>query len=369
MKEMPEFLVHDLVVMEDVCNGHCQYCLTGSSKLKSQHLDLMQQNTLTFHMGKLLLDENSYSDNSPMQYNLDRIVDIFDQKKPHILKISGGEILLTKNILSFVKKHQLRFKRIQILTNGTLLNEELLKQIKGISNASLQISMDGHLLEMNRYRNQDERVQERLCDMLRACHSLDIPVEINCVLTNANLHMLHRFAEFLQPYTNVLLLPYPVRGPLREPFYPGVEQLEGLYRLLDRFDDYRSILPPRAYLMELEYFLVNGINRLPCSIPSIIYQIFDDGDLTPCPNIWFKKLGNVIQDSSQEVLKKLNHDPIYHLMQRKSRILTECKMCFTPWEILNLFLIGKISMEELSRIHLFNHPESLCLLQSRAVSH
>lgn len=361
---MRRYLVNDLVAMEDVCNAKCSYCITGSSNFKDKHHLGYYEDKLEFNLEKLLDDENSYRDGKQLKERLDRVTEILkEETQPLILKLSGGEIFLIKGIEEFIKQQAPFYKRIQVLTNGTLLNKHLLKTFSEIPNFSLQISIDGHTLALNRLRTKSESLQKKICKVLELCHDYQIKLEINCVLTSTNVEGIYDFANYLKKYDNVLLLPYAVRGKFRERFFPKQNQLGALKRVTDNYEQFESILPPKVYLEELLSFLQTGERKMGCHLPGMIYQSFDDGIISPCPNIWYKSLGNILEDKKR-TLANLKDDPFYDLLNRENVVLEQCKKCFTPWDLLNLFCKGKIDLSELSNIYLYSDPDILAYLEN-----
>lgn len=343
------FLVNDLVVYEDVCNSRCTYCITSTSDLKEKH--------------KLMVNKNTY-DNESLMARLDQITEaLFNKTGARILKVSGGEIFLVKNILKFIEKHGCSYKRIQILTNGLLLNEELVENLSKIQNVCVQISIDGHTMEMNRYRVEKQKLQDKILSGLRLCQVYNIPVEINCVLTDANTDKIYTFAEYLTQYDHVILQPFPIRGTLRDKFYPKEEQIKAIEILIENYSKYEHVLLSRVYYEKLYEFMTRGKGTERCYIPFMIYQAFDDGVLTPCPNIWFKSLGNILYNE-EETLDKLNTDSFYTVLKRSKHLLLQCQNCFTPWEILNLYLHEKVTIEDIRKIYLFNDPEIIKYLEN-----
>ena len=364
MTVMHRYLVNDLVAMEDVCNTNCSYCITGSSNFKDKHNLGSYEEKLEFNLDKLLDDENSYREGKQLKARLDQVTEILNARtKPLILKISGGEIFLIKGIEEFIKRQAPLYKRIQVLTNGTLLNNKLLKTFSQIPNLTLQISIDGHTLELNQLRVKAAGLQKKICKTLELCHEYQIKLEINCVLTDNNIEGLYDFVNYLKGYDNVLLLPYPVRGKFREKFFPKQNQLGTIKKVLDDYEQFKNILPPKVYLEELLNFLQTGERNTGCQIPNMIYQSFDDGIISPCPNIWYKSLGNILEDEDKTI-SKIKEDPFYHLLNRENMVLEQCKNCFTPWDILNLFLKGKITTSELSQIYLYNDQEIINYLEN-----
>lgn len=360
-----KYLVNDLVVMEDVCNANCQYCLTSGSEFKEKHHLNMADDKPEFHLDKLKLEENIYRDGSRLKDNLKQLLDHLDRAiSPYILKISGGEIFLVKGIMDFIREAATKYKRIQILTNGTLLTDEIIRELSKINNLSMQISLDGHAPELNRYRSSSTKVLQRIKENIRKCCVAGLNTEINCVLTDTNIEGIYSFAEYLSRYENVLFLPYPVRGPYIDKFIPAKTQLGELKRLIEDYTRFQCILPPRMYFEELYRYLQTGIIGSPCLVPQMILQSFDDGIISPCPNVWFISLGNMLKEEAQTIGKIERGQLPKIVMKRRSRV-KECTNCFTPWEIINLYLRNKISDGELSAIFLYNDESILRFLKER----
>lgn len=336
--------INDLVVNEDICNMCCKYCLTGTSEFKDNELTKIKKDSLVYEEG------------SKLQKNMDVVTEsVFNTFGISVLKISGGEILLVKGIIDYIKKQAPKYKKVQLLTNGVLLTPDFLNKLKEIENICLQISIDHHTIKGNEYRTQTlEKLQRILYNLDYAVQS-GIPIEINCVLHDKNTHLLIGFADYLLKYKGyVTLFPFPIRGKNKYDFYPKVNQLFAIEEIIKRYTEYQEILPPKAYLEYLLRFLQIGKREIPCVLPKIVIGSFDDGNITPCANYWFTSLGNVLKEDSQKVFEKVNTDKIYSILMHDRYHPTECTQCFTPWEILNLYAMGKLSIVDLQRLTLYS---------------
>lgn len=338
--------INDFVVKENVCNMHCKYCLTGTSVFKDNKSRKNQEN------GNVML----YTECSELQKNMDIVTEsIFNTLGISVLKVSGGEILLVNGIIDYIRKHAPKYKKVQILTNGVLLKPYFLNQLKEIENVCIQISIDHHTIEGNEYRTSTiDKLNHILKNLDHAVHS-KIPIEINCVLHDKNTHLLSNFADYLMKYKgNIILFPFPVRGENKYNFYPNANQLFGIEKLINQYADYQEILPPKIYLEYLLRFLQNGKREISCIFPKIAIGSFDDGNITPCANYWFTSLGNVLNENPQIVFEKINSDKIYSILTHDRHRPIECTQCFTPWEILNLYAIGKLSVSDLKRLPIYS---------------
>ena len=343
-----KILFVDFVIEEDNCNMACQYCLTGASRFKEKHKNMGIKKRLV------------YEERSELKKQIDTITDILDAHFDiGILKISGGEIFLIKNIVNYIKKYSKKLKTIQILTNGLFIEEDELELFKEMKNVCFQLSLDHHTVAGNFYRSKDKAALARVLYSIEQIVMKGISLEINCVLTDKNTAILEEFARFLMRYKGkkVMLLPFPVRGVNRDGFSPKREQLVGVEKLIHNYDAYQPVLPPKTYLVHLYEFLQTGHRSTDCLLPKCSIGVFNDGIITPCPNYWFSALGSLLEKDPDQVLNKVGADKIYRLLLHKNNGISECDKCFTPWEMLNLYYAGRLSWEELITVPSYQFSE------------
>jgi len=203
-------------------------------------------------------------------------------------------------------------------------------------------------LAQNRYRTASKRLLETVLAAIARMVELSIPIEIYCVLTNANCGTIDSFVDYIceELRGKVYVSIFPVRGSGSSVFAPGSADLSGLSRLLSRYAVYRHVLPPLAFLEEL-YRILGGAKRLSrCYVPLIMFQSFEDGIVTPCPNCWTVKLGNII-DSPQELAASSGSSRVVSLMCETSPFFPFCKRCITDYHAFDLFFSGTIGVEDL----------------------
>src|SRR5579871_4889196 len=136
-------LVHDHVITDFLCNLRCKYCPCEVTLMKRK--------------GDLVVIKDSAfgpAYQEPVSGVLKRshqVVSIVSQKLPAtVLKLSGGEIFLLPEFIDELPELARKYAIVQILTNGTLMNDVVIKSISAINNVHIQISLDGHLIEMNK---------------------------------------------------------------------------------------------------------------------------------------------------------------------------------------------------------------------------
>ena len=341
-----KYLINDFVVAEDICNMNCEYCLTDISEFEEKHKSSEKKSTKKY----------AYLEGEKLKSNIDKISGIIHSSfDTAILKISGGELLLVKGIQEYIAQESKKYKVVQVLTNGLILNDEILKGYKRLGNICLQISIDHHTPMGNMYRTKNINVLNKILENVDKAVKHGIPLEINCVLTDRNTQAITEFADYLLQYkSGVMLFPFPIRGPLRDNFYPKAEDIAGIENLIEHYSKYEGIMAPRIYLEYLYKFLKAGTRDVSCSLPRLAIGTFDDGALTPCPNYWFTSLGNMLEKDAEKVVSKVGTDKVYNLLAANR--LIECKKCFTPWETLNLYMEDILSLDELCRSPLYGFP-------------
>lgn len=345
----PSYLFNDFVVAEDTCNLQCEYCLTQTSQFEKESMECSQENRK--------LSSMTYKEGSEFQENLDNIQHrLLEKVDVAVLKISGGEILMLPKIQDYVLKQAKNYKCVQILTNGVLLNKNMLLKYKEAGNICLQISLDHHTLDGNWYRTKDEKILNRIKDNMDLAYEIGIPIEINCVLTDRNTLRLSSFLDYLTKYDkDVIVYPFPVRGAKKDQYYFKENQLREIQSIIDRYDDYEKILAPKVYMEYLLHFMKTGKRKVKCSLPKIAVGTFEDGTVTPCPNFWFKSLGSLLKEK-QQTAEKIGNHYIYEVLTGDKNPFKECKACFTPWETFNLYSEGIMSYQDLTKSPSYSFP-------------
>ncbi len=350
------FLMNDFIITPDLCNYKCDYCLYKEAP------DWEKNN----NSNRIKTVYDKEGDNKDFFIKTKGILEKYDSIfKTPILRICGGELFYIKDIMSFIEQIHGNYETVQIISNGHFLDDELLSRIKNLNNCILHISLDGHTLELNSRRLKNSAYQDRLINNIKNVIKMGIPLEIATCLTDANTKRYEEMVSYFYGLEgDVLLLPFPVRGEECKEFYPSSEDKEVFSRILSYFDNYKEILPPYKYLERLCSFFNDGRRREGCHIPKAIIQTFHNGDITACCMDWSVKLGNATKDLSSEIADSICNCKMYNLYSLTPPRLASCRTCFTVSEIINLYIDGQISVEDLQKMKLFAGKESLKLVES-----
>jgi MoaA/NifB/PqqE/SkfB family radical SAM enzyme len=354
---MPDSLLgNDLVINEDSCNLSCQYCLTGQSNLKDQHrLQLIFQPP----------QRDTYAPGTELADRIDRVADrLKDRFRLPLLKVTGGEIFLVRGILDFLAEQAPKYEVLVVQTNAVLVRDEHLERFRDWGNVVLQLSLDSHLPYGNSYRTVNDGQHRKLVDAVDRIMRSGIPTEIYTVLNDRSVTELEPFAEWLSGFDPApVFFPFPVRGPDAEDFRVRPEQIGLIERFAKRYEDFRDVLPPAAYLNRLLSFYREGKRTFRCHLPRLVVSSFSDGVVTPCPNIWFTDMGNVLTGATRgrpapepvadrdqagaAVLEKVGETPLYQALLAPRPRLKACHGCFTPWDTLSMYFDDEITLDEL----------------------
>jgi MoaA/NifB/PqqE/SkfB family radical SAM enzyme len=338
-----QMLGNDLVINESSCNLGCSYCLTGQSNLKSSHA------------GKLIFQPpifDYYTETSDLGKRLSMIVERVREKlMPPLLKLTGGEIFIVRGILEFIEKVAPLHSAVIVQTNGLPLSNEKIQRLARLGNITVQISLDASDYVGNSYRVLSPRIHAMVLERIERVVSAGLPLEIYAVLNDRSAPHLSGLVRWCAkfPENAPQLFPFPVRGPDSTAFKVRPDQYHFIDDLQQMLPEFSHILPPKPYLERLSAFYHDGFRSWRCHLPRLVISTFDDGVVTPCPNIWFHQMGKLTDGDWDETLAEVNHTAFYELLLAEKPRLAACKGCFTPWDTLSLYFEDLISLDELCR--------------------
>lgn len=158
------------MVITTGCNFRCRHCfIKGSSYVNDITLDVDKWKEII---------------NKLCNYGLMSVV------------ITGGEPLVYQHLpelLDYINDVGLK---IQLLTNGYLLNDEFIKRISKYRNVSVQVSLDGSNSETNNFQRNMLDAYEKTVSNIRILRKYNISVTIAMVLNKRNIKDLYDNSMF-----------------------------------------------------------------------------------------------------------------------------------------------------------------------------
>lgn len=282
-----------------------------------------------------------------------------------ILKLSGGEITLYPQLVEYVRDVHENYPAVQILTNGYKLTPEQIDAFADMGNIFFQISLDGTRQETNAARTPNGRITEKVLANIDRIVERGMAMEINCVLTSRNTGSFDTLLDDLKGKGDIVVIPRPVRGDGRKLMDFTPEQLVAFREVvLDRYEEYKDILPPKVYLERLVSMMELGARPNKCYVPFFVQGVDNYGNAETCScggNL--PMLGNVL-DNPEDVFEThqsaTNYDP--------SGDHDDCKYCMTQFEIMNLYAEGAITKEEMLKIPSYRYGGVLDQVDKTAAS-
>jgi MoaA/NifB/PqqE/SkfB family radical SAM enzyme len=340
-----QYLMNDFVLQEHVCNLRCDYCLNFENENLKPGKPWQPTERIALKPGEFGWQR--------AHQVLKRCRALADAP---ILRLAGGEVMAIRGALDFIAEVAPDWDRIQILTNATFLTRDI-GRLARIGNLNLCCSLDGHTPELNERRTGNPKWALRIIDGVQAAIEAGVPVEIYTVLSATNVEAIYDFACWLRELprrADVRLLPFPVRGKAARKYLFRPTQTAALRRLRLEHAEFSEILPPSAYFDRLIAMAEGDARKWRCRVPLSFVQTFDDGVVAACSNCWAAPLGNVIEDAA--AFEQIGRANIHKLFLRTPPRVNFCTGCFTPFDVVNVFLDGGCSLEDICQMDLYSSP-------------
>ena len=345
MKNQREVLMTNLLIKEDTCNANCAYCY--------------RQDAIKF--------TEPYLYAGSLKEKIDKMISFANEKfDSPLIRISGGEIFLMSNLREFVEKLLKNHKYVLIQTNGLRIDKENLKWIIELKRVFIQVSLDGHTLEMNEYRFNKPEVLKNFLHLIEVLKENDVYLELVSVLNNRNMKGFSDFIEYVDGIPggrneNALKVT-PLLIMDKESFFkPSKNDLKSLDQMIQNYERFSHILPPKIYLENLNKLLHGEKIKYQCFNPIATLNMTDDGKIKSCTNVLperFLNVGDLTKDSPEEVAEKYGKTKFQKLLLTTKQWFPVCRTCLDFASIYNLYFNDTISLEELSENnYLYGLPE------------
>lgn len=353
-----QFVMNDFIIMPNMCNFGCDYCIfeEAPEQRKDEFYDDKQ---------KIKTVYDKEGTNEVFFEKTELVLQRFNQAfRTPVLRICGGELFYIKDMISFIEKIHDNYETVQIISNGYFLNDDVLTRIQNMKNCILHISLDGHTQKLNSRRLKSKKQHEVLINNILNVIDKKIPLEIASCLTDINTGSFEEVIQFFSDKGgDVLLLPFPVRGEECKSYFPSEQAKEKFCNILNRYDNYKSVLPPKKYFESIAEFYQLGKRKQECHIPKTIVQTFHNGDICACCMDWSVKVGNITEKNTLEIWDAIKQNKMYNMYSMNPPRLKSCKTCFTVSDIINLYFNDSISREEIMGMKLFSGKETMKVME------
>ncbi len=269
------------------CNLKCKFCYSSAIEKK--------------------VDELSRNE-------IDKVINDIHKNNVLEVQIEGGEPFLHSELTYILKRLKENHIRVRLLTNGTVVNESVLKTVKELfdENDVLQVSLHGHDSETHDNIVGLKGSFQNVIRFFEKTEELNIATRVSCVVSTKNIQYLREMIELLLNYKNIVTFVtqpiIPIGRAEKKETVPKHDLLKAYYDLRDLSNSiHLALLLGHAYEIELlaEYMLKFGKkqDRTYCAAGRARLHIDESGNIYPCHFLVDEEfhLGNIRKDSFAKV--------------------------------------------------------------------
>lgn len=244
-----------------------------------------------------------------------RIVDEAKEIGVSHLLLTGGEIFTRKDILDIVREIRRRHIRVTLLSNGTLLNEDIVQKLSDMYIFQFSTTLFSMDKEIHDKITRVPGSWDRLMKSIELLQKYNIRVKIKMPIINLNADSVDGVREFCKKRNiefNTSPIIFPQNDGNKEPL---------TYRL-----KCNQLVETIKKLDEVDGFTISPVHQrdVPCAAIFYSFAIDCNGDFYPC-NSFMYKVGSIFENSLKHIWyysEKLNQ-----VKKIKTCHLKECGHC------------------------------------------
>lgn len=284
------------------------------------------------------------------------VADFLQQNSAAVFKVSGyGEATLWPELPKAVQCWASHFPTVQLISNGAG-PRHVIEELCQLPNFQPCITLDGHTLEMNRFRTKgNQSLHRRTIETVSCLVAAGKSVELNCVITQANASKIRDYLSWAGDVwgSGVRIIPFPVRPTLGrsmeeiiDHFVATPDQIETLENVIVRdHSDFATLLPPKSYTRCLIEFLRHPYRKRRCHIHRANFGVNTKSEALACAcagDRFIRPLGAITSVGTDPEVERRRHSYLVD-----GNVGAKCVTCFTHYDIVNLYFEGLISDEEI----------------------
>lgn len=286
------------------CNLRCAHCYLNA-------LEREGKGELNTDEGKMLIDQ------------------IVEVSKP-ILILSGGEPLLRNDIFELVKYGTEKGLRVTIGTNGTLITDDIARQLKLSGVPRIAVSLDSSIPERHDEFRGVKGSWKRTVEGIETCRRNDIDVQINTTVTQQNydeIDDIMALAEKLEASKFHLFFLVPTgRGKKVEDVSPVMYE-KMIKGVLEKSSKYKLNVRPTCapqFMRIAKLMKLDVKHWMRGCIAGLSYcRIYPTGEVTPCPYLPIK-LGDIREKRFRSIWF---NSEIFRTLRDFNNLKGKCGIC------------------------------------------
>ncbi|MGQ9535181.1 MAG: radical SAM protein [bacterium] len=253
---------------------------------------------------------------------------IYNEAKVPSVSFTGGEPLLRNDIISLVEYATKIGLWTNLITNGTLLDEGIVKCLKKVGLCSAQVSLEGHSPEIHNRITRISGSFEATIRGIKILQNYDIPVHTNTTVSRSNIKFLKEILMLvkelgLSRLSMNLLIPCG-----------SAENKEHLWVPYSEIGDYILEIKHLAETENIKFLwysplpmcefnpVAYGFGNKSCAAITGLLSIDPMGNVLPCSS-WREPVGSLLKKS----FKELWESPILSYFKNADYAPNECHQC------------------------------------------
>lgn len=278
-----------------------------------------------------------YQENhKPVQLKYEQLLDIYNQYKELLKKlkmkghinITGGEPLCNPHLFKILEliKQDADNISFSLLTNGTLINEEIAKKIKSYNPYYVQVSLEGGKKTNDYIRGAG--TYKRIAQGIINLRKQDIFTSISFTATKLNYREFPKVVKYARKYkvNNVWSDRYIPLGDSEDKdlalnFDETREYLNIMNSERNKLMDKKHNITTISMYRALQFQMTNDF-AYGCTAGDTLLTVMENGDLVPCRRMPIV-VGNLLESNMYDLYK--NNKILKELREKK--IPDECSDC------------------------------------------
>lgn len=258
-----------------------------------------------------------------------KIIDECEKMGVMGLTLSGGEPMTNPHFAQWLRELQNRDFYITILSNLTLLTDEIICEMKKLNAVSVQVSLYSMIPQVHDAITKLPGSWMKTIDSILKLYDADIQVQISCPSMKLNqgqykdvLNWAH--ALRMRSGTDYIIMARADHSTDNLDNRLSLDDTEFTIRdIVENDEEYRNLL--------LEYLKYGGkdketyANEPLCGVGMSFCEISANGDVFPCAGWWDAKLGNVKNQSLEDIW--LHSPKLEELRSLRKKDMPECVEC------------------------------------------